>query len=189
MDRPPASCSLRSRWPPARETHPYTYRADHARFRYQPALAVRGRTAGLADHEICRVPVLPLGFSRLGAEGYDDTQGSARCEYVLPAKRINVLPDGVELVFVDDTRELKNPAFPIWLHLWSRPPGGMIDPFTLLCNPSTGTMPGEKRSRKYDFLNGPGVAFACANPADCAQCMGNPFCSTCVSGIKGFPWP
>jgi hypothetical protein len=34
-----------------------------------------------------------------------------RCRYVMPARRLNVLPDGVELVFVDDDKEYTNPAF------------------------------------------------------------------------------
>ena len=41
----------------------------------------------------------------------------SRCEYILRAKRVNVLPDGPELVFLDTNREVVNPVFPIWLIL------------------------------------------------------------------------
>jgi len=43
--------------------------------------------------------------------------GPNQCQMVLPANRINVLPDGVELVFVDDDKEYTNPSFVAWLLL------------------------------------------------------------------------
>jgi hypothetical protein len=45
------------------------------------------------------------------------TVGSNTCQLVLPARRINPFPDGIELVFVDDDKEYNNPAFPVWLVL------------------------------------------------------------------------
>lgn len=38
-----------------------------------------------------------------------------QCQMVLPANRINVFPDGVELVFVDDDKEYTNPSYVAWL--------------------------------------------------------------------------
>lgn len=40
-----------------------------------------------------------------------------QCQFVLPAERINVFPDGVELVFVDGDKEYTNPSFVVWLVL------------------------------------------------------------------------
>ena len=37
------------------------------------------------------------------------------CEYIVPAKRLNTYPDGIEAVFVDDDREVSNPAYPVYL--------------------------------------------------------------------------
>jgi hypothetical protein len=45
----------------------------------------------------------------------DSHQNVSRCEYVIPVKRINVLPDEVELVFLDGDREVSNPAYGIYL--------------------------------------------------------------------------
>jgi hypothetical protein len=44
--------------------------------------------------------------------------GGPVCEYILRAKRLNVYPDGVELVFIDDRREFSNPTYPVWLIAW-----------------------------------------------------------------------
>lgn len=37
------------------------------------------------------------------------------CEYIARAKRINTFPDAVELVWLDDDREVSNPIYPLWL--------------------------------------------------------------------------
>jgi len=43
--------------------------------------------------------------------------GPNQCQYVLRAQRLNVLPSGVEVVFVDGDKEYSNPSFVIWLVL------------------------------------------------------------------------
>ncbi len=43
--------------------------------------------------------------------------GNNVCRYTLPARRLNVFPDGVELVFVDEDKEYDNPSFVAWLIL------------------------------------------------------------------------
>jgi len=65
-----------------------------------------------------------------------------RCEYVLRAKRLNVLPDGVELVFIDDPREYQNPTYPLWLLAWHQhQPGNPMSALFGLCDPPVARLP------------------------------------------------
>jgi hypothetical protein len=54
-------------------------------------------------------------FQNLRCAKFGSVPGEGRCEYVIRAKRLNVFPDTVELVFLDTDREVANPAYPIWL--------------------------------------------------------------------------
>jgi hypothetical protein len=65
----------------------------------------------------------PVFEPRLGKNVYKNFRcvvrsGSPVCEYILRAKRLNVYPDGIELVFIDDRREFSNPTYPLWLIAW-----------------------------------------------------------------------
>jgi hypothetical protein len=92
-----------------------------------------------------------------------------KCEYVLPAKRLNVFPNGVDLVFIDDRREFTNPAFPIWLILWKRhvPPSNPNDetgPLFQLCNAPRGQgFPFSARARSFRDLQRDCRKFTVAN--------------------------
>lgn len=75
------------------------------------------------------------------------------CRYVLPARRINVLPDGVELVFVDDDKEYANPSFVGWLIALNLQlhdnPGSPINPLHELCDSPHHKTPGTTFRRLY----------------------------------------
>jgi DNA-directed RNA polymerase specialized sigma24 family protein len=59
------------------------------------------------------------------------------CQYMMPAKRLNVFPDGVELIFLAELKELENPAYPMWLlllELQKQHPPVMPPPVAALCD-------------------------------------------------------
>ena len=66
-----------------------------------------------------------------------------RCRYVMPARRLNVLPDGVELVFVDDDKEYTNPAFIPYLIALN------FDKTAKLCDPPRAQTPGLLDRRSF----------------------------------------
>ena len=60
-----------------------------------------------------------------------------RCEYILRAKRLNVLPDVVELVWFDDAKEFDAPAIPIYyLSLAAGPTSPLCSRRPLAADPS-----------------------------------------------------
>ena len=42
----------------------------------------------------------------------DPDRTNGQCQYVLRAKRLNALPDAVELVFLDDPHDFRTPSIP-----------------------------------------------------------------------------
>jgi hypothetical protein len=59
-----------------------------------------------------------VSYDRIRCNSYHDQSTDAdvsRCEYVIPAKRVVVTPDQLELVFLDNDTEIGNPAYPIYL--------------------------------------------------------------------------
>jgi hypothetical protein len=59
-----------------------------------------------------------VSYDRIRCNSYHDQSADAdisRCEYVIPAKRVVVTPDQLELVFLDNDKEIGNPAYPIYL--------------------------------------------------------------------------
>ncbi len=57
------------------------------------------------------------------------------CRYVVPARRLNPLPDGVEVVFVDDMKEYTNPSYIPWLILLNQTDPNTVKAIDQLCDP------------------------------------------------------
>lgn len=95
------------------------------------------------------------------------SNGTARegtCEYVLRAKRLNPLPDAVDLVFVDDTYEYSNPTFPLWLHLLELKRSGIsATAIDKLCDPPVTQFPGTTSLRLYKNHQRPHRNFFCSS--------------------------
>lgn len=79
--------------------------------------------ANLTPQEIAKVRSVAFSkhggfYDRIRCNSYHDNDKNkdiSRCEYVIPVKRVVALPDQVELVFLDDNKEVANPAYPIFL--------------------------------------------------------------------------
>jgi hypothetical protein len=56
-------------------------------------------------------------FDNVRCAPFGGGDGAGRCEYIVRAKRLNVYPDAVEVVFLDGDREIGNPTYPVWLSL------------------------------------------------------------------------
>jgi hypothetical protein len=85
------------------------------------------------------------------------------CEYILRAKRLNVLPDAAELVFVDDTREASNPTYPIWLHFLQYGPLSPL-PYASLCGRPVAQVPGTTYARSLPAVAKDGTRYQCKSP-------------------------
>lgn len=96
--------------------------------------------------------------------GCSSVEKAGVCEYTLPAKRLNVLPDGVELVFLDDTKELANPVYPIWLHAFDA--GG--DAYRGLCGTPVQQTPGTTSRRAQAAVRRDHLRYEC-RVAQCVQ--------------------
>ena len=77
--------------------------------------------------------------------------GNSFCRYSIPARRINVFPDAVELVFVDDDKEYTNPSFIPYLILFNlgQVTGGVG--LNSLCDPPVAQVPGALGRRATAF--------------------------------------
>lgn len=107
------------------------------------------------------------------------------CEYILRAKRLNVLPDAAELVFVDDTREVSNPTYPVWLHFLQFVPASPA-PYASLCGGPVAQVPGTTFTRSLPAIATNGTAYVCKSwPIDPFQCGAPHDCSP----PKEAPWP
>ena len=90
------------------------------------------------------------------------------CELILRAKRINVFPNGVSLVYVDDHRELGNPAYALWLQLWAQHQANAPknqDPLTVLCDPPEEQPVGQLSTRTYLNVRGDCTDYTCVGPS------------------------
>ena len=79
---------------------------------------------------------------------------AASCQYVMRAKRLNVYPDGIELVFIDDPHDFSNPSYPIWLILLANKlenPNAAIDLYGALCGQPHAQTPGTLGSRSFNM--------------------------------------
>jgi hypothetical protein len=90
-------------------------------------------------------------FENLRCAKFESDPGQGRCEYIIRAKRLNALPDAVELVFLDGNRELANPAYPIWLLLEHFRTQGLIRDNSALCSRQPVSSPTGHRS----FISSP----------------------------------
>ncbi len=78
----------------------------------------------------------------------------ASCQYVMRAKRLNVYPDGVELVFIDDPHDFSNPSYPIWLILLANKlenPNSALDLYGALCGQPHAQTPGALGARSFNM--------------------------------------
>ncbi|CAN5624620.1 hypothetical protein BH09MYX1_BH09MYX1_63120 [soil metagenome] len=87
------------------------------------------------------------------------------CEYVLKAKRLNILPDAVELVFIDDQKEYSNPTYLLWLHLLDLKfaGGATATAIQKLCDPPVAQTPGTTGLRLFTNLQRGHRAFTCSS--------------------------
>jgi hypothetical protein len=102
---------------------------------------------------------------RCAAGPRSDTSQRAEgvCEYRLPAKRILGLPDAVKLVFVDDRKEIANPAYPIWLHaldLSATAPQA----YEKLCGSFREQTPGSSFVRPFPSVSKDLLRYRCGSP-------------------------
>src|SRR6185312_9683819 len=80
----------------------------------------------------------------------DGTNGS--CQFIVRAKRINVLPDAVEPVFLDDPYDYSNPVYPLWLHVLERELSGASGVVAKLCGAPTPLAPGSLGARSFNMV-------------------------------------
>lgn len=97
------------------------------------------------------------------AQNASPTEGT--CEYVIRAKRLNVLPDAAELVFIDDQKEYSNPTYPLWLHLLHFKFGGgaTANAIEKLCDRPTQQTPGATSLRLFTNLIRGNRSFTCSS--------------------------
>ncbi len=65
----------------------------------------------------------------------DQDPNEGICEYVVRAKRVNVFPDGVELVLLDDLKDINQAAYPVWVHAMAAQLTGTADALSNVCDP------------------------------------------------------
>jgi hypothetical protein len=97
-----------------------------------------------------------------------DIRAAGVCEYVLPAKRLLVLPNAVKLVFIDDKKEISNPAYPIWLHALDAARFDIRN-YEKLCGSFVEQVPGTTFARPFPAVKRDFVRYLCANPPACTQ--------------------
>jgi hypothetical protein len=86
-------------------------------------------------------------------------EGVGKCHYLLPAKRLNVYPSDVELVWFD-RKELDNPSYAIYVAAYAFEPPGAV-PLTVqqMCKwtmtATIGYAPYGYSRRAYGYYNAP----------------------------------
>ena len=111
------------------------------------------------------------------------------CYYELPAKRLNVHPDGVELVFLDQLKELDNPVYPIWLTLLELEAEGKTPTLSPLCDDPLAQTPGalDPQRTLLALPAAPDETFACMGlPSECGITDPN-YPSCCCTTITVSP--
>ena len=89
----------------------------------------------------------------------------------MPARRLNVLPDGVELVFVDDDKEYTNPAFIPYIIALN------LNQTDSLCDPPRAQVPGLLDRRPFVSFRYDGKRYSAAN---CYTAFGQTHCDVVV---------
>jgi hypothetical protein len=98
------------------------------------------------------------------------------CQYVLPVKRMNIYPDGFELVFLDNIREPANPVYPIWLLALDgvsnpTPPTFAVPSlYGTLCGSPVMQTPGTLGARAFVQEGGGDVKLNCSSSGSSCTC-------------------
>ncbi len=125
----------------------------------------------------------PAGtFANFRCANFPDMNGIQQCQYVLPAKRLNVEPNGFELVFLDEAKELANPVYPIWLMALDQANNGQpsIVPSTPtallrgLCDSPTAQTPGILGARPFIDVAASNVKVNCGSSNSVCSCVPGP---------------
>lgn len=106
------------------------------------------------------------------------------CYYEAPAKRLNVYPDGVELVFLDQLKELDNPVYPIWLMLLELEAEGQTPTLSPLCDDAMAEAGGSiGETRAFQTVAEPfDVTFGCVSD-DATACNGTGLQGCCCDFV------
>ncbi len=128
----------------------------------------------------------------LGDIGPNSLPVGPACYYEIPARRINDYPDGVELIFLDQLKELDNPVYPIWLMLLEFEAEGQTSTLSPLCDDAIAQPIGTLSTTRLigtqtttlslsALPTAPDTTFFCDGPA--FECPGVSASSSCCCNI------